>query len=146
MFNLSLLGLLLCGSVIPLKVFQVVSHQLKRISRTWQIANTKLMCWRYVPVRVEGNKCTHFRLVGTRSPCWQVADKLKWDYLKLQSGSSYLKLCVMSWEQMDRMMHASLEVSRHSLTLLGEYQIKVCFIWWDVHCDSFVVQLFSSNT
>lgn len=53
---------------------------------------------------------------------------MKWAYLKLQSGSSYLKLCVMSWEQIDRMMHTSAEVSHLRLTLLGEPQIEVYFI------------------
>ncbi len=57
------------------------------------------------------------------SQCRQVADKMKWASLKLQSGSSYLKLCVMSWEQTDRTMHTSSEVRRFRLTLLGECQI-----------------------
>lgn len=73
-----------------------VSHHLQLISRTlqfnvWWIKRT---CWHSVPARVDGNKCIHFRFISTRSWCRQVADKMKWAYLKLQSGS-IISSCVL---------------------------------------------------
>lgn len=42
----------------------------------------------------------------------------------------------MSWEQIDRTMHTSLEVSHYKLTLLSEHHIKVGFSCFCImlHC------------
>lgn len=107
----------------------------------WWIKRT---CWHSLSARVEGHTCIHFRLLSTRSWCWQVADKIKWTF----EASKWQRLSQVACNALGtewQTMHTSSGVSHCRLTLF-ENQGAIYFVFFScIVSFNIVPQSFFSN-